>query len=124
MRPTARSFPLAGELRRPARCAGDASARVVECSRVADGGRGGEAPPLRVVIAHAALADGRRRADAVAARIVGAALLAVFIKEIESTAGLLGFNYRVLEAPGSEDFELNFAMMRQWPADAIFVLDD
>jgi putative tryptophan/tyrosine transport system substrate-binding protein len=48
----------------------------------------------------------------------------MFIKEIESTAGLLGFNYRVLEAPGSEDFELNFALMRKWPADAIFVLDD
>ena len=48
----------------------------------------------------------------------------MFIKEIESTAGLLGFNYRVLEAPGSEDFELNFALMRQWPVDAIFVLDD
>ena len=48
----------------------------------------------------------------------------MFIKEIESTARLLGFNYRVLEAPGSEDFEPNFALMRQWPADAIFVLDD
>jgi putative ABC transport system substrate-binding protein len=48
----------------------------------------------------------------------------VFIKEIEPTAGLLGFNYRILEVPGSEDFESNFAMMRQWPADAIFVLDD
>jgi putative ABC transport system substrate-binding protein len=29
----------------------------------------------------------------------------VFIKEIEATAGLLGFNYRILEVPGSEDFE-------------------
>jgi putative ABC transport system substrate-binding protein len=48
----------------------------------------------------------------------------VFIKEIEATAGLLGFNYRILEVPGSEDFESNFAMMRRWPADAIFVLDD
>jgi putative ABC transport system substrate-binding protein len=48
----------------------------------------------------------------------------VFIKGIEPTAGLLGFNYRILEAPGSEDFEPNFAMMREWPADAIFVLDD
>jgi putative ABC transport system substrate-binding protein len=46
------------------------------------------------------------------------------IKEIESTARLLGFNYRVLEAPRSEDFEPNFALIRQWPADAIFVLDD
>jgi putative ABC transport system substrate-binding protein len=48
----------------------------------------------------------------------------IFIKEIEPTAGLLGFNYRILEVPGSEEFESNFAMMRQWPADAIFVLDD
>jgi putative ABC transport system substrate-binding protein len=48
----------------------------------------------------------------------------VFIKEIEPTAGLLGFKYRILEAPGSEDIEPNFALMRQWPADAIFVLDD
>jgi putative tryptophan/tyrosine transport system substrate-binding protein len=48
----------------------------------------------------------------------------MLIKEIESSAGLLGFNYRVLEAPRSEDFEPNFALMRQWPADAIFVLDD
>jgi putative tryptophan/tyrosine transport system substrate-binding protein len=48
----------------------------------------------------------------------------VFIKGIEPTAGLLGFKYRNLEAPGSEDFEPNFAMMRKWPADAIFVLDD
>jgi putative ABC transport system substrate-binding protein len=48
----------------------------------------------------------------------------IFIKEIESTARLLGFNYRVLEAPRSEDFEPNFALMREWPADAIFVLDD
>jgi len=48
----------------------------------------------------------------------------VFIKGVEPTAGLLGFNYRILEAPGSEDFEPNFARMREWPADAIFVLDD
>jgi ABC-type uncharacterized transport system substrate-binding protein len=48
----------------------------------------------------------------------------VFIKGIEPTAGLLGFNYRILEAPGSEDFEPNFATTREWPADAIFVLDD
>jgi len=48
----------------------------------------------------------------------------ISIKEIDSTARLLGFNYRVLEAPRSEDFEPNFALMRQWRADAIFVLDD
>jgi ABC-type uncharacterized transport system substrate-binding protein len=48
----------------------------------------------------------------------------VFIKGIEPTAGLLGFNFRILEAPGSEDFEPNFARMREWAADAIVVLDD
>jgi putative ABC transport system substrate-binding protein len=48
----------------------------------------------------------------------------MFIKEIEPTAGLLGFTYRNFEARGSEDFEPNFASMRAWPADAIFVLDD
>src|SRR5262249_59073045 len=44
----------------------------------------------------------------------------IFIKEIELTAGLLGFIYRIWEARGSEDF----ALMRAWRADAIFVLDD
>jgi putative ABC transport system substrate-binding protein len=48
----------------------------------------------------------------------------LFIKEIEPTAGLLGFNYQIFEARGSEDLEPNFALMQQWPADAIFVLDD
>jgi len=48
----------------------------------------------------------------------------MFIKEIEPTAGLLGFTYRTFEAQGSEDFEPSFASMRAWPADAIFVLDD
>jgi putative ABC transport system substrate-binding protein len=48
----------------------------------------------------------------------------MFIKEIEPTAGLLGFTYRTFDARGSEDFEPNFASMRAWPADAIFVLDD
>jgi putative ABC transport system substrate-binding protein len=48
----------------------------------------------------------------------------MFIKEIEATAGLLGFTYRILEVRGSEDFEPSFASMRAWPADAIFVLDD
>src|SRR5215813_2404906 len=36
----------------------------------------------------------------------------VFVRRIEPTAGVLGFNYRIFEAPGSEDF------------DPIFVLDD
>jgi ABC-type uncharacterized transport system substrate-binding protein len=48
----------------------------------------------------------------------------IFIKEIEPTAGVLGFTYRVFEARGSQDFEPTFALMRAWPADAIFVLDD
>jgi putative tryptophan/tyrosine transport system substrate-binding protein len=48
----------------------------------------------------------------------------MFIKEIEPTAGLLGFTYRNFDARGSEDFEPNFASMRAWPADAIFALDD
>jgi ABC-type uncharacterized transport system substrate-binding protein len=48
----------------------------------------------------------------------------MFIKGIEPTAGLLGFAYRIWEARGSEDFEPSFALMRAWPADAIFVLDD
>jgi putative ABC transport system substrate-binding protein len=48
----------------------------------------------------------------------------MFIKEIEPTAGLLGFTYRTFDARGSEDFESSFALMRAWPADAIFVLDD
>jgi putative ABC transport system substrate-binding protein len=48
----------------------------------------------------------------------------IFIKEIEPTAGSLGFIYRIWEARGSEDFAPSFALMRAWPADAIFVLDD
>jgi putative tryptophan/tyrosine transport system substrate-binding protein len=48
----------------------------------------------------------------------------MFIKEIEPAAGLLGFSYRILQARGSEDFEPSFALMRAWPADAVFVLDD
>jgi ABC-type uncharacterized transport system substrate-binding protein len=48
----------------------------------------------------------------------------MFIKEIEPTAGLLGFTYRTFEARGSEDFEPSFASMRAWPADAVVVLDD
>jgi putative ABC transport system substrate-binding protein len=48
----------------------------------------------------------------------------MFIKEIEPTAGLLGFTYRTFEARGSEDFEPSFASMRAWPADAVVLLDD
>ena len=48
----------------------------------------------------------------------------LFIKEIEPTAALFGFTYRIWEVRGSEDLEPSFALMRAWPADAIFVLDD
>jgi putative ABC transport system substrate-binding protein len=48
----------------------------------------------------------------------------MFIKEIEPAAGQLGFTYRILQVRGSEDFEPSFTLMRAWPADAIFVLDD
>src|SRR5262249_16601285 len=45
----------------------------------------------------------------------------MFIKEIEPTAGVLGFTYRILEVRGSEDFEPTFTLMRAWAADATFV---
>ena len=48
----------------------------------------------------------------------------MFIKEIEPSAGSLALTYRIFEARGSEDFERSFALMRQWPADAVSVLDD
>src|SRR5262245_21794280 len=48
----------------------------------------------------------------------------MFIKEIEPTAGLLGWTYRIFEARGSEDFEPSCALMRSWQANAVFVLDD
>src|SRR5262249_16627364 len=48
----------------------------------------------------------------------------MFIKEIKPTGGLLGFTYQIWEARGSEDLEPSFALMRAWPADAVFVLDD
>jgi ABC-type uncharacterized transport system substrate-binding protein len=41
-----------------------------------------------------------------------------------SGSGALGLTYRIFETRGSEDFERSFASMQQWPADAIFVLDD
>jgi ABC-type uncharacterized transport system substrate-binding protein len=54
----------------------------------------------------------------------GSPVHSTFIKEIEPAAGLLGFSYRIFQARGSEDFEPGFALMRAWPADAVFVLDD
>jgi len=47
-----------------------------------------------------------------------------YIKEIESTAGVLSFTHRIFEARGSEEFAPSLTLMRAWPADAIFVLDD
>jgi putative ABC transport system substrate-binding protein len=46
------------------------------------------------------------------------------IKEIEPSAEPLALTYRIFEARGSEDFERSFAVMREWPADAVCVLDD
>jgi putative ABC transport system substrate-binding protein len=48
----------------------------------------------------------------------------MFIKEIVPTAGSFALNYRIWEARGSEDFERIFGQMREWPADAVSVLDD
>ena len=48
----------------------------------------------------------------------------MLINKIAPTTALFGFTYRIWEARGSEDFESGFALMRAWPADAIFVLDD
>jgi ABC-type uncharacterized transport system substrate-binding protein len=48
----------------------------------------------------------------------------VFIEEMQATAQSLALIYRIFEARRSEDFERNFALMRQWPADAVVVLDD
>ena len=48
----------------------------------------------------------------------------MLINKIGPTAALFGFTYRIWEARGSEDFESGFALMRAWPADAVFVLDD
>jgi ABC-type uncharacterized transport system substrate-binding protein len=48
----------------------------------------------------------------------------LFIKEIEPTAALFGLTYRILQVRGLEDFEPSFALMREWPADAVIVLDD
>jgi putative ABC transport system substrate-binding protein len=48
----------------------------------------------------------------------------IFVKEVEPAAGLLGLAYRIFETRRSEDLERSFASMREWPADAILVLDD
>jgi putative tryptophan/tyrosine transport system substrate-binding protein len=48
----------------------------------------------------------------------------IFIEEIQPTANSLNLPYRIFEAPRSEDFERSFALIREWPADAVVVLDD
>src|SRR5262245_10397793 len=48
----------------------------------------------------------------------------IFIDEIQPIANSLKLTYRIFEARRSEDFECSFALMREWPADAVIVLDD
>src|SRR5262245_45015413 len=48
----------------------------------------------------------------------------IFIDEIQPIANSLNLTYRIFEARGLEDFERSFALMREWPADAVIVLDD
>jgi putative ABC transport system substrate-binding protein len=49
---------------------------------------------------------------------------AVFIEEIQPTANSLTLTHRIFEARRSDDFERSFALMREWSADAVVVLDD
>jgi putative ABC transport system substrate-binding protein len=49
---------------------------------------------------------------------------AVFINEIDPTAGSLALTFRIFEASRSEDFDRSFALMREWRADAVIVLDE
>src|SRR5262249_61292577 len=48
---------------------------------------------------------------------------AMFIEEVQPTARSLALAFRIFEATRSEDFERSFALMREWPADAVIVLD-
>jgi ABC-type uncharacterized transport system substrate-binding protein len=48
----------------------------------------------------------------------------MFIEEIQPAAKSLNLSYRIFEARRSEDFERSFALIREWPADAVIVLDD
>jgi ABC-type uncharacterized transport system substrate-binding protein len=54
----------------------------------------------------------------------GNPLHSIFIDEIQSSVRALTLTYRIFEAGRSEDFERSFALMREWSADAIVVLDD
>ena len=54
----------------------------------------------------------------------GNPLHSMFIDEIKPTANSLTLTYRIFEASKSEDFERSFALMREWSADAVVVLDD
>jgi len=47
----------------------------------------------------------------------------VFIEEIQPAANSLKLIYRIFDTR-SEDFERSFALIREWPADAVVVLDD
>jgi putative ABC transport system substrate-binding protein len=46
------------------------------------------------------------------------------IQEIELTARSLALTFRVFAASRTEDLERGFALMREWPTDAVVVLDD
>jgi putative ABC transport system substrate-binding protein len=48
----------------------------------------------------------------------------IVIDEIQPTANSLNLTYRIFEAPRSEDFERSLALMQEWSADAVIVLDD
>jgi putative ABC transport system substrate-binding protein len=48
----------------------------------------------------------------------------IVIEEIQPTANSLHLAYRIFEAPRSEDFERSLALMQEWSADAVIVLDD
>ena len=54
----------------------------------------------------------------------GNPLHSMFIDEIQPPARSLTLKYRIFEAGRSEDFERSFALMREWSADAVIVLDD
>jgi putative tryptophan/tyrosine transport system substrate-binding protein len=54
----------------------------------------------------------------------GNPLHSIFIDEIQPPARALTLTYRIFEARRSEDLDRSFALMREWPADAVVVLDD
>jgi putative tryptophan/tyrosine transport system substrate-binding protein len=54
----------------------------------------------------------------------GNPLHSIFIDEIQPPARAFTLTYRIFEARRSEDLDRSFALMREWPADAVVVLDD